>query len=109
MITFANDDFCKISGYSLEELIGQPHNIVKHEDMPKVAFKELWDTVNSGKIWSGYVKNKIKGGKGFYWVFTTVYPFQTCDGEIGFLSCRRKPAREEIEEYEKNYKELRIY
>lgn len=103
MIAFANEDFCKIANFNLEELIGQPHSIVRHSDMPKIAFQELWETVKTGKIWSGYVKNKVKGG-GFYWVYATVYPFDNPDGNRGFLSCRKKPSREEIEEHEKLYK-----
>jgi len=103
-ITFANDDFCKTAGYSLSELLGQPHSIVRHHDMPKVAFKSLWDTVKSGQIWTGYVKNAVQGG-GYYWVYATVYPFETCDGSQGYLSCRRKPSKEEIAEHEALYKE----
>ncbi|WP_428023507.1 PAS domain-containing protein [Arcobacter sp.] len=105
IITFANDDFCSIAEYSLEELIGQPHNLVRHKDMPKAAFKDLWDTVNRGEIWTGYVKNATKSG-GFYWVFATVYPFIGCDGSDGFLSCRRKASTEEIEEYKELYKQM---
>ena len=104
VITFANDDFCKIAGYTIEELMGKPHNIVRHKDMPKAAFKSLWETVKKGEVWTGYVKNAVKGG-GFYWVYATVYPFETCNGGKGYLSCRRKPSREEIEEHEKLYKE----
>jgi len=103
-ITFANDDFCKTAGYSLSELLGQPHSIVRHHDMPKAAFKSLWDTVKSGQIWTGYVKNAVQGG-GYYWVYATVYPFETCDGSQGYLSCRRKPSKEEIAEHEALYKE----
>ena len=106
VITFANDDFCKTAEYSLEELIGKPHNIVRHQDMPKVAFKDLWDTVKNGKTWTGYVKNKTKSG-GYYWVYATVYPFETCDGSKGYLSCRRKPSRDEIREHEALYKQLK--
>ena len=102
--TFANDDFCKIAEYELEELMGQPHSIVRHPDMPKVAFKSLWDTIQKGDIWTGYVKNKTKSG-GYYWVYATVYPFETCDGSKGYLSCRRKPSREEIDEHEALYKQ----
>ena len=104
-VTFANDDFCKMAGYELDELLGQPHSIVRHPDMPKAAFKSLWDTVQSGNIWTGYVKNSVKDGNGFYWVYATVYPFETCDGSKGYLSCRRKPSRSEIEEHEALYKE----
>ncbi len=102
IISFANDDFCKIAEYELEELMGQPHNMVRHPDMPKKAFKSLWDTVHKGEIWTGYVKNATKSG-GYYWVFATVYPFESCDGTKGYLSCRRKPSREEINEAEELY------
>jgi len=102
-ILFANNDFCKIAEYQLEELLGKPHNMVRHQDMPKKAFKSLWDTVQKGEIWTGYVKNATKSG-GFYWVYATVYPFVSCDGSNGFLSCRRKASIEEIEGADKLYK-----
>ncbi len=102
MIRFANDDFCKIAEYSLEELVGNPHSMVRHQDMPKKAFKSLWETVQKGDTWTGYVKNATKTG-GYYWVFATVYPFESCDGTKGYLSCRRKPSREEILAAEKLY------
>ena len=105
VIRFANKDFCNIAEYEIEELIGKPHNVVRHKDMPKVAFKDLWDTVKKGEIWTGYVKNATKSGD-FYWVFATVYPFISCDGTKGYLSCRRKASRDEIEKMSKIYKEL---
>ncbi|MBL3519436.1 PAS domain-containing protein [Arcobacter lanthieri] len=103
IIKFANQDFCKMAEYSLDELLGQPHSIVRHKDMPKIAFKSLWDTVKKGEIWTGYVKNATKNGE-FYWVFATVYPFISCDGKNGYLSCRRKASKEEIESISKTYK-----
>jgi len=103
IIKFANDDFCKAAGYELDELIGKPHNIVRHNDMPKVAFKSLWDTISKNETWTGYVKNATKSG-GYYWVFATVYPFESCNGSKGYLSCRRKPSKEEVEEHEALYK-----
>lgn len=105
VIRFANKDFCTIAEYEIEELIGKPHNVVRHKDMPKVAFKDLWETVKKGNIWTGYVKNATKNGD-FYWVFATVYPFISCDGTKGYLSCRRKASRDEIEKMSKIYKEL---
>lgn len=105
-ITFANDDFCEIAEYSLEELIGKPHNLVRHRDMPKAAFKSLWESVQRGEVWTGFVKNATKSG-GFYWVYATVYPFVGCNGSKGYLSCRRKPTRAEIEEHETLYREWR--
>ena len=109
-IIFANDDFCRIAEYTVDELIGKPHNIVRHKDMPKAAFKDLWETVKKGKVWTGYVKNSTKSGN-FYWVFATVFPTTTSEGSKGYLSCRRKASQEEIDEsiglYEKlNKKEL---
>lgn len=74
IIKFANDEFCKYAEYSLGELVGKPHNIVRHKDMLKAAFKALWDTVKKGDRWRGFVKNRTKSGK-FYWVFATVFPF----------------------------------
>lgn len=104
IISFANNDFCRIAGYSIDELIGKPHNIVRHPDMPKVAFESLWETVQKGEIWTGFVKNATKKG-GYYWVYATVYPFETCDGNKGYLSCRRKPSQEEIKTHEDLYKQ----
>ena len=106
VIKFANEDFCKVAGYSLEELVGKPHNMVRHPDMPKKAFKSLWDTVQKGDIWTGYVKNATKDG-GYYWVFATVYPFESSDGSSGYLSCRRKPTTEEIQKAERLYEQWR--
>ncbi|MDT8338929.1 MAG: PAS domain-containing protein [Sulfurimonas sp.] len=107
IIIFANDDFCKVAGYTIDELVGKPHNVVRHPDMPKAAFKDLWETVKSDKVWSGYVKNRTKDG-GFYWVFATVYPmYDTTREEQTYLSCRRKPSKQEIEEAEALYKTLR--
>lgn len=102
-ILFANSDFCDVAGYTLEELMGNPHSIVRHPDMPKKAFQSLWETVQKGEIWTGYVKNATKNG-GYYWVYATVYPFESCDGSNGFLSCRRKATKEEIDSAVELYK-----
>lgn len=101
-IRFANDDFCKIAEYQLDELIGKPHNIIRHKDMPKKAFKLLWETIKKGEIWTGYVKNATKNG-GFYWVFATVYPF-SLNNNAGYISCRRKAYPKEIKKAEEIYK-----
>ncbi len=102
IISFANDDFCKIAEYSLEELMGQPHNMVRHKDMPRKAFKSLWETIQRGDIWTGYVKNATKTG-GYYWVFATIYPFESCDGSKGYLSCRRRASEAEIKSAQELY------
>ncbi len=106
IIKFANNQYCKYAEYTLEELLGQPHNIVRHPDMPAAAFKDLWDTINSGEKWRGFVKNRSKTGK-FYWVFATVYPYVSCDGSNGFISCRRKISLEEAAKYDALYKTMR--
>lgn len=106
IILFANDDFCKIAGYTLDELVGKPHNVVRHSDMPRAAFKDLWSTVQQGKVWTGYVKNSTKDG-GYYWVYATVYPItDPKDNKQYYLSCRRKPSSEEIKAAEKLYKTM---
>jgi PAS domain S-box-containing protein len=104
VITYVNDLFCKISGYSRDELIGKPHNIVRHPDMPKAVFKDLWDTIKIKKQpWAGFIKNKKKDGS-HYWVLSTIFPIFSEDipGEIeGFLSLR-KEITPIMDEYEKN-------
>lgn len=105
IIIFANEEFCKVAEYSKEELVGKPHNIVRHKDMPKAAFEDLWKTVKEGKVWQGFVKNATKNG-GFYWVFATVYPYKNEAKEQCYMSIRRKPSREDIQKYEKLYKSM---
>ena len=104
-ILFANEDFCKIAEYTIDELIGNPHSMVRHKDMPKAAFADLWKTVQKDEIWTGYVKNATKSG-GYYWVFATVFPFESCDGSKGYLSCRRKASNEEINTATNLYKTM---
>lgn len=103
MITFANDQFCNISGYSADELMSNQHNIVRHQDMPKAAFDDLWKTVKSGNVWVGYVKNRTKDN-GFYWVYATVYPYKNENGEQRYMSCRRKPDAGEVQKASRHYK-----
>jgi len=106
VIIFANDNFCKIAGYHIDELVGKPHSIVRHQDMPKAAFKDLWSTVKKGNVWSGYVKNSTQNG-GFYWVFATVYPkYDSKTKERSYISCRRKPSTKEIQDAQNLYTTL---
>ncbi len=105
-IIYANSDFCKIAEYTKGELIGKPHNIVRHEDMPKIAFKDLWDTIQAGKVWNGIVKNKSKSGK-FYWVNATAYASKDHNGNLKYISVRVKPTQEEITFAESLYKTLK--
>jgi len=105
-IIYANDDFCKIAGYTKDELIGQPHNIIRHKDMPKVAFKDLWDTIQAGNIWNGIVKNKTKNGD-YYWVNATAYPSVDTEGNKRYVSVRIKPTKDEVTFAENLYKTLK--
>lgn len=96
-ITMCNEAFVHMSGWSREELMGAPHSILRHPDMPKAAFADLWTTIEQGKRWSGYVKNLRRDG-GFYWVYATVIP-KIVDGVVvGHTSVRREPSRDKVEE-----------
>ena len=106
VIRYANDEFCKIAEYSLEELVGQAHSIIRHPDMPKAVFKDLWDTVKDAKAWKGFIKNRTKNNN-YYWVFATVFPFTSCDGSKGYISCRRMASEDEIEKYSNLYKNMK--
>lgn len=105
MIVYANEDFCKIAGFTKDELIGNPHNIVRHPDMPSAAFKDLWSTVQSGKVWKGIVKNRTKKGD-YYWVNATAYPSIDARGNKRYISIRIKPTEKEIEKAINLYKTL---
>ncbi|MDD5216165.1 MAG: methyl-accepting chemotaxis protein [Methylococcales bacterium] len=95
IITFVNDDLTRISGYSKDELIGKPHNIFRHSDMPKEAFADMWQTIKTGHSWSGLVKNKTKSG-GFYWVRAHITAIYEGNKIVGYMSVRRKPKPENI-------------
>ncbi len=104
-IIYANSDFCEISQFSKDELIGKPHNIVRHPDMPKVAFADLWESITSGKVWRGLVKNRTKDG-GFYWVNATVYKSSSPSNETRYISVRVRPTADEIKKAIEIYKNL---
>ena len=104
LITHANDAFVEMSGYAREELIGAPHHILRHPDMPRLAFKGLWDTLSSGQKWHGYVKNLRKDGA-HYWVYATAVANIRNGKAVGYTSVRRKPSRKKIEEISALYKE----
>ncbi|WP_043531796.1 methyl-accepting chemotaxis protein, partial [Litchfieldella xinjiangensis] len=104
-ITYANPAFVKVSGYEHEELIGASHNLVRHPDMPEVAFQNLWETLKAGETWTGLVKNRRKDGD-HYWVNATVTPIIEGGEVLGYASVRIKAEREAIEEADKAYRAL---
>jgi len=105
IITYANRKFCEIAGYTKDELMGKNHNIVRHPDMPKAAFKEVWDTIKAGKDWTGIIKNLRKDGR-YYWVYSHITPIMT-NGEItGYTAARRPASETEINEIIPIYKDL---
>jgi len=105
-IRYCNPAFVAVSGYSKEELIGQPHNIIRHPDMPRAAFADMWATIQAGRPWTALVKNRRKNGD-HYWVRANVTPVVEHGVEVGYLSVRLSPSREEIEEAEALYESMR--
>lgn len=106
-ITHVNDAFVEISGYDVDELIGKPHYILRHPDMPKAAYKDLWDTAEAGKKWHGYVKNLCKDGS-YYWVYATIVPNVRRGETVGYTSVRRKPSRKKIDAATVQYAEMQL-
>jgi len=97
IITYANKKFREMTGFTKEELIGSPHSINRHPDMPKGAFRAMWKIIASKKIWRGLVKNMRKDGK-YYWVLVYIQPKLDKDGKIiGFIAGRKVPDREDVE------------
>jgi len=104
-ITYANQAFIDISGFSEKELMGVNHNIVRHPDMPPTAFQNLWDTIKQGLPWEGIVKNRCKNGD-YYWVFANVIPI-TENGQVTeYMSVRTPPSRQQIEEANALYRAI---
>lgn len=105
-ITYGNALFLKLAGYSEKELLGAPHSIIRHPDMPKIIFKSLWDTIRQGKEIYAYVVNKSKNGD-FYWVFANVTPSYNQAGDVvGYYSVRRKPSQKALNSVKPLYSKL---
>ncbi len=105
-ITHCNSAFVQVSGYRYDELIGQPHNMIRHPDMPAEAFKDMWRTIGSGRPWTGMVKNRRKDGS-FYWVQANVTPIMEGGKPRGYMSVRTKPSRQQVQEAEALYARMR--
>jgi aerotaxis receptor len=104
-ITHCNRAFVAVSGFTYEELIGQNHNLIRHPDMPPLAYKDMWATIGRGHPWSGIVKNRSKSGD-HYWVKANVTPILENGKPTGYMSVRTKPSRKEIETAEGLYKTI---
>lgn len=105
-ITYCNTTFINVSGYSESELLGKPHSIVKHPDMPRSIFKLLWETIKDKREINAYVKNLCKDGS-FYWAFANVTPsFDDNNNIMGYFSVRRRPKKESVVFIEDIYKKL---
>jgi len=106
IITYGNRAFSEVSGYNVEELIGKPHNILRHPDMPKVVFEKMWSTIQSGQTWNGLVKNLRKDGK-YYWIDIEILPIKDNNDKItGYIAAGKAASRKDIQENNETYKHM---
>lgn len=105
-ILYCNPAFIEVSGFVREELLGQPHNLIRHPDMPEEAFRDMWATIAGGEPWSGLVKNRRKNGD-HYWVLANVTPLLDGDRPAGYMSVRTEASRDQIEAAEQLYATMR--
>ena len=102
-VTYANPEFSEVAGFSLEELLGKNHNVVRHPDMPPAAYQDLWDTLDTGNSWMGIVKNRCKNGD-HYWVDAYITPIRKDGKVVEHQSVRFQPSRERVDRAEQTYK-----
>ena len=105
-ITYCNPRFIEVSGYSKDELLGQPHNLIRHPDMPEEAFRDMWATIQAGKPWSAPVKNRRKNGD-YYWVMANATPLMQNGQPLGYMSVRTEATREQARDAEALYARMR--
>jgi aerotaxis receptor len=105
-ITYCNPRFIEVSGFSKDELLGQPHNLIRHPDMPEEAFRDMWATIQAGKPWSAPVKNRRKNGD-YYWVMANATPLMQNGQPLGYMSVRTEATREQIRDAEALYARMR--
>ncbi|MDD4912515.1 MAG: methyl-accepting chemotaxis protein [Sideroxydans sp.] len=106
VITYANDAFCEVTGFTRSELVGRSHNIVRHPDMPQQSFKWLWDTLKEERPWRGMVKNRCKNGD-HYWTRVTIAPVIENSKITGYVSVRKAPTRSDVAATEAMYRDLK--
>lgn len=107
VITYVNRKFVQMSGYAKDELIGFSHNIMRHPDMPKVIFKEMWKQIKQGEPWKGYIKNLRKDGS-HYWVVVFITPKHNHEGDLcGYIAAREMPGPKTLETVKAKYAEYK--
>ena len=105
-MVYVNRMFCDVSGYRANELTGQPHNLIRHPDMPKATFEKMWETIKSGQAWNGIIKNMRKDGL-YYWVDTEILPLKDPDDKVtGYIAARKPASRKNIEETKETYAKM---
>ena len=105
-ILYCNPMFIEVSGFTREELLGQPHNLIRHPDMPPEAFRDMWQTIGNGLPWSAPVKNRRKNGD-YYWVMANVTPLMEGDQPVGYMSVRTEASQAQVQEAERLYQRMR--
>ncbi len=106
IITYVNRKFCEVSGYKTDELIGQPHNILRHPDMPQAIFAKMWETIEGGQAWNGLVKNLRKDGL-YYWVDAEIVPIVDEESSVtGYIAVRKQASRKDISENKALYAKM---
>ncbi|MYN11671.1 PAS domain-containing protein [Pusillimonas sp. TS35] len=105
VIIYANEAFIKLSGFARDELMGSPHNIIRHPDIPPLAFQDLWQTLKAGKPWRGMIKNRRKDG-GHYWVLSNVVPVRRKGVVEGYASLRVRPTQEQVRQAQALYSSI---
>ena len=106
IITYVNRKFCEVSGYKTDELIGQPHNILRHPDMPQATFAKIWETIEGGQAWNGLIKNLRKDGL-YFWVDAEIVPIIDEEGSVtGYIAVRKQASRKDISENEEIYAKM---
>ena len=106
VITYVNRAFCKVSAYNSDELVGEPHNIVRHPDMPSEVFKKMWHAISNGRAWNGLIKNLRKSGE-YYWVELEILPVRDDSKNMtGYISVSKPASHKDIQENEEIYKKM---